>query len=77
MLAVSAVDQKALQRLLAVKLDEHCSSIGPGGLQSRLLFGSDILTWEIATASTSTTPFSSSSSDLQLELFDDKTSSGR
>ena len=37
------------------------------GLQSLLLFGSEILTLEIATTSTSTTPLSSSSSSSVLE----------
>lgn len=46
-----------------VKLEECCCSMGLlVGLQTLLLFGSEILTLEIATTSTSTTPLSSSSS---------------
>ena len=41
------------------------------GLQSRLLFGSDILTWVIAAVSASTMPHSSLSSDLSLESDND------
>jgi hypothetical protein len=72
MLVVSVChqNQNALHRLLAVMLDEHCCSIGPVGPHNLLLFGSDILTWEIATASASTKPHSSCSSDLQLKLSD-------
>lgn len=46
-------------------LDEHCCSIGPVGLHSLVLFGSEILTCETAVASASTKP-QSSCSDLQL-----------
>ena len=60
--------QNALQRLLAVMLDEHCSLIGLVGPHSLLLFGSEIVTCEIATASTSTKPQSSRSSLLQPDL---------
>lgn len=45
------------------------------GLQSRLLFGSDILTWVIAAVSASTMPHSSWSSDLWLESDNDSNSS--
>lgn len=61
--------QKARQRVLVVvKLEECCCSMGLCvGLQILLLFGSEILTLEIATTSTSTTPLSSSSSSSVLE----------
>lgn len=61
-------DQNALHRLLAFMLEEHCCCTGQAGSQSLLLFGLEILTCEIATASASTKPASSWSSDLQLEL---------
>lgn len=60
--------QNALQRLLAVMLDEHSSLIGLVGTHSLLLFGSDILQCDIATASASTKPESSDSSDSPFEL---------
>lgn len=58
--------QKALQRVLDLMLEECCCSIGPVGLQSLLLLGSEILTWDTATARASMKPHSSGSSDLQL-----------
>lgn len=74
MLSVSVCqqDQNALHRALAVKLDEHCCSIGPEGPQSLLLFGSEILTLEMATASASTKPPSSCTSDSLFKLSDDE-----
>lgn len=63
-----SADQKALQSVLDLMLDEHCCSIGPVGLHSLLLFGSEILTCEIATERASTKPHSSVSSGLQLRL---------
>ena len=55
--------QNAVQRL-AFMLEQHSCWMGLAGRQSLLLFGSDILTRDIATASTSTKPYSSCSSDL-------------
>lgn len=52
-------------------LEEHSCWIGLCGRQSRVLFGSEILTRDIAAASASTKPHSSSSSDLRLELPND------
>ena len=81
MLVVSVCqqNQNALHRLLAEMLDEHCCSIGPVGPHNLLLFGSNILKWEIATARASTKPHSPCSSDMQLKLSDGcwfKSSSG-
>lgn len=59
-------NQNALHRLLVLKLDEHCSLIGLEGPQSLLLFGSEIVTCEIATASASTKPQSSSVDDVRI-----------
>lgn len=58
--------QKAVQRLF-FKFEEHSCWMVIAGLQSRLLFGSDILTRVIAAVSASTKPHSSWSSDLWLE----------
>ena len=58
--------QNAVQRLL-FRFEEHSCCIGMAGLQSRVLFGSDILTCVIAAVSTSTMPHSSWSSDLWLD----------
>lgn len=46
--------QNAAHRLFTLMLDEHSFSIGFAGLHNLLLFGSDILTREIASAKTST-----------------------
>lgn len=52
-------------------LEERCSRIGLVGTHNLLLFGSEILTLEIATASASTKPESSCSSELSwLKLLD-------
>lgn len=58
-------NQNALHRLLVLKLDEHCSLIGLVGPHNLLLFGSEIVTCEIATASASTKPHSSSVDDAR------------
>jgi hypothetical protein len=63
--------QNAVQRLLTFISEEHSCLIGLLGLQSLLLFGSDILTREIATPRASTNPHSCSS-DLLLKLSDDE-----
>ena len=55
-------------------LEELCCSIGPVGTHSLLLFGSDILTCEIAVARASTRKQSSSSSPLALQLSDEERS---
>ena len=68
----SCWNQNALQRLLDVTLDEHCSRIGLVGPHNLLLFGSEIVTCEIATASASTKPQSSCSSFSWLKLSDDE-----
>lgn len=65
-------NQNALQRLLEVTLDEHCSRIGLVGPHNLLLFGSEIVTREIATASASTKPPSSFSALSWLELLEDE-----
>lgn len=65
-------NQNALQRLLEVTLDEHCSRIGLVGPHNLLLFGSEIVTCEIATASASTKPQSSCSALSWLELPEDE-----
>lgn len=65
-------DQNALQRLLAFMLEELCCSIGPVGTHSLLLFGSEILTCEIAVASASTRKQSSTSSPSALQLSDEE-----
>ena len=52
-------------------LEEHSCWMGLAGRQSLLLFGSDILTRDIAAASTSTKPYSSCSSDSRLKLPND------
>lgn len=67
-------DQNALQRLLAFMLEELCCSIGPVGTHSLLLFGSEILTCEIAVASASTRKQSSTSSPSALQLSDEERS---
>lgn len=46
--------QNAAHRLFTLMLEEHSCSIGFAGLHNLLLFGSDILTREIASAKTST-----------------------
>jgi hypothetical protein len=58
--------QNAVQRLL-FRFEEHSCCMGMAGLQSRVLFGSDILTCVIAAVSASTMPDSSWSSDLWLD----------
>ncbi|MED6155412.1 hypothetical protein PIB30_004840 [Stylosanthes scabra] len=63
---VSRSGQNALQRLLAFMLDEPCSTIGPVGPHNLLLFGSEILTCEIAVARASISTHPSSSSESQL-----------
>ena len=69
-------DQNALQRLLAFMLEELCCSIRPVGTHSLLLFGSEIVTCEIAVASASTRKESSTSTStsslLALEFSDDE-----
>ena len=62
--------QKAVQRLF-FKFEEHSCWMVIAGLQSRLLFGSDILIRVIAVVSASTKPHSSWSSDLWLESDDE------
>ena len=68
---VALTTQNAVQRLLTFMLDEYCCWIGLLGLQSVLLFGSDILTCEIATARASINP-QSCFSDLPLSVSYDK-----
>ena len=58
--------QNAVHRLLFM-FEEHSCCMGMPGLQSRVLFGSDILTCVIAAVSASTMPHSSWSSDLWLD----------
>lgn len=72
MLLACQQDQNALQRLLAFMLEELCCSIGPVGTHSLLLFGSEILTCEIAVASASTRKQSSTSSPSALQLSDEE-----
>jgi hypothetical protein len=62
--------QNAVQRLL-FKFEEHSCCMGMAGLHSRLLFGSDILTFVIAAVSASTIPHSSWSADLWLDESED------
>jgi hypothetical protein len=64
-------DQNAVQRLLILMLEEHSCRIGLVGQHNLLLFGSDILTRDIATVRASTNP-QSCSSNLDLEPSDDK-----
>jgi len=63
--------QNAVQRLLILMLEEHSCRIGLVGQHNLLLFGSDILTRDIAAVRASINP-QSCSSNLDLEPSDDK-----